>query len=85
MRKQEKAMATMEGTVTIVQEGRFQLTDRQGASHLFLLGHRAAAETSQLDALQQYQARIRVSYTRTRDILGLVADGVELMSADPRA
>ena len=43
-----KAM-TMCGVVTIVQEGRFQMTDDAGVSHLFILAHTAAAEPQQLD------------------------------------
>ena len=43
-------MASMDGVVTIVQEGRFQLTDDAGVTHLFILGHAAAAEPEQLAA-----------------------------------
>ncbi|WP_202397227.1 hypothetical protein [Teichococcus coralli] len=68
----------MEGVVTIVQEGRFQLTDDGGVSHLFLLSHDAAAEPEQLPPLQRRQARVRVSYTPARNLIGLVAHAVEL-------
>jgi hypothetical protein len=72
-------MPTMEGTVTIVQESRFQLTDRGGVSHLFLLGHSSSAEPHQLWPLQQRQARVRVTYVQPRNIIGLVAKKIELL------
>ncbi|HWX47594.1 MAG TPA: hypothetical protein VNZ61_06040 [Roseomonas sp.] len=71
------AMRTMEGVVTIVQEGRFQLTDDDGVSHLFLLSHRAAVEPDQLPPLQHHQARVRVHYTPARNLIGFVAHSVE--------
>lgn len=71
-------MRTMEGVVTIVQEGRFQLTDDDGVSHLFLLSHDSAAEPDQLPPLQHRQARVRVHYTPARNLLGLLAHTVEL-------
>ena len=45
----------MEGVVTIVQEGRFQLTDDDGVGHLFILGHLCLTETGQLPALPRRQ------------------------------
>ena len=39
--------------MTLVQEGRFQLTDDRGVSHLFILGPYASAETEQLAPLQR--------------------------------
>ncbi len=64
---------TMTGIVTIVQEGRFQLTDDAGVSHFFLLSPHAAAEPAQLTALQQRQARISVRYTPAANLIGNVA------------
>ena len=58
-------MKTMVGTVLLVQEGRFQLRDEQGAAHLFILGHASFAETDQLPALAHAQRKVRV-YTRIR-------------------
>jgi hypothetical protein len=68
----------MEGIVTIVQEGRFMLTDGNGVSHLFILGHGAGAEPDQLASLQQQQARVRVRYRQARNLIGLVAETVAL-------
>jgi hypothetical protein len=72
-------MAQMEGTVTIVQEGRFQLSDDRGVSHLFILSHGASAEPDQLEVLQRWQARVRVKYSRARGLIGLIARSVDLI------
>ena len=73
-------MPSMEGVVTIVQEGRFQLVDSDGVAHLFLLGHGAAAEPAQLAPLQHRQARVRVRYRVPRNIIGLVAQAVRVIA-----
>ncbi len=67
---------TMEGVVTIVQEGRFQLTDDGGVSHLFLLDHGASTETEQLAPLAGRQARVRVRYKSTQNLIGLIATSI---------
>ena len=69
-------MQSMEGIVTIVQEGRFQLLDGAGVSHMFLLSHQAPLEPEQLPPLQHVQARVRVDYTPAHDVIGLLAHGV---------
>lgn len=69
---------SMEGVVTIVQEGRFQLTDDDGVSHLFILGYDAAAEAMQLGSLQRRQARVRVHYTPARNLIGNVVQQLYL-------
>ena len=71
-------MPVMTGTVTIVQETRFQLTDERGVSHLFLLGHGSMAEPDQLAPLQREQARVRVRYIQPRNIIGMVAKSIEV-------
>ncbi len=71
-------MDSMEGIVTIVQEGRFMLTDDAGASHLFILDPMAAAETEQLTPLQARQARVRVRYETPRNVIGLVARSISV-------
>ncbi len=69
----------MEGTITIVQEGRFQLTDARGVSHQFVLGHAALAETEQLRPLQSRQAHVRVKYTDAAGLISLIAHRIELL------
>lgn len=71
-------MPTMTGTVTIVQESRFQLTDEGGVSHLFMLGHGSMAEPAQLEPLQRTQARVRVTYIQPRNIIGMLAKSIEI-------
>jgi hypothetical protein len=69
----------VEGLITIVQEGRFQLTDTRGVSHQFVLGHAALAETEQLRPLQSRQARVRVKYTDAMGLISLIAHRIELL------
>jgi hypothetical protein len=66
------------GVVTIVQEGRFQMTDDAGVSHLFVLGHSAAAEPSQLSALAMRQARVRVRYKAAANLIGNTVTTIDL-------
>ena len=68
----------MEGVVTIVQEGRFQLTDDDGVGHLFILGHLCGAETGQLPALQRQQSRVRISYKPAPNLIGNIARAIEV-------
>jgi hypothetical protein len=70
---------TMNGIVTIVQEGRFQMTDDDGVSRLFILSPNAAAETGQLAALQRRQARVQVRY---KPAPNLIAHAVSAIYVD---
>ena len=74
-------MATMTGVVTIVQEGRFQLTDGEGVSHLFVLSPLASTETGQLRPLMHRQAKVRVKYREGKKIVGFLAQSVDLCEA----
>lgn len=67
---------TMSGVVTIVQESRFQMTDDDGVSHLFILGSSAAAETEHLAELQERQARVHVRYKPAVNLIGNTASAV---------
>jgi hypothetical protein len=69
----------MEGTITIVQEGRFQLSDARGVSHQFVLSRTALAETEQLRPLQSRQAHVRVKYTDASGLISLIAHRIELL------
>ena len=70
---------TMDGVITIVQEGRFQMTDDAGASHLFTLSPYAAAETEQLKPLRFH--RVRVRYKPAGNIIGNRASSVTQLDA----
>ena len=67
---------TMTGVVTIVQEGRFQMTDDDGVSHFFILSPSASAETEQLGMLQKRQARVRVRYKPAPNLIGNIASAL---------
>jgi hypothetical protein len=72
-------MRSMEGVVTIVQEGRFQLLDDSGVSHLFILDHSATLEPEQLPPLQREQTRVRVSYRAAHGLLAHMAEKLVLV------
>jgi hypothetical protein len=72
-------MRSMEGVVTIVQEGRFQLVDDAGVAHLFLLGHAAAADPEQLAPLPREQARLHVMYRPAGRLIAHVAERLVLL------
>jgi hypothetical protein len=69
----------MQGIVTIVQEGRFQLTDQDGVSHGFVLSYRAALEPEQLTPLRQQQSPVQVEYRKAADVIGLLATSITAM------
>ena len=68
----------MEGVVTIVQEGRLQITDDRGVSHLFVLAANAAAEPAQLAPLMHAQTRVRVRFKPARNLIGRVISSIEV-------
>jgi hypothetical protein len=70
---------TLDGTVTIVQEGRFQLVDQNGVAHLFLLAYGASPEPSQLAALQRSQTRVRVRYGPAGDLIARRATRITVL------
>jgi hypothetical protein len=74
-------MKTLEGIVTLVQEGRFLLRATTGESHLFVLSHKAPLEPEQLPPLQHDQARVRVSYKDAHDLIARIAHAVERLDA----
>jgi hypothetical protein len=71
-------MQTIVGTLIIAQEGRFQLLDRDGIGHHFLLHHRAAVEPDQLPPL--LHRRVRVTYRPgATSIIGHAAMRIDLL------
>ncbi len=68
----------MTGTVTIVQESRFQLTDDAGVGHLFTVGHACGTEPGQLANLQRHQSRIRVTYKPAPNTIGNIATSISV-------
>ncbi|WP_428487452.1 hypothetical protein [Rhodopila sp.] len=72
-------MDTMEGLLIFTQESRFQLLDRNGVGHHFILGHDCAAEPEQLPPLQSRQARIKVHYHSAPDLLAHTVSRITLL------
>ena len=77
-------MRSIQGIVTIVQEGRFQVVDRYGVAHHFLLSHKASPEPEQLPELQRRQALVRVWFNRAPDIIGHVAARIDVLEDEER-
>ena len=78
-------MPELQGTVVIAQEGRLHVIDDDGAGHLFILSAQAAAETAQLRPLQARQAKVRVNYSTSPNLIGLVADRIETIAPEGSA
>ena len=74
-------MPEMEGVVTIVQEGRFQLTDTGGVSHHFVLSRHALCETEQLPRLAHEQSRVRIKYAQAKGVIAFEAKRITLLDA----
>jgi len=70
-------MKTLEGTVLLVQEGRFMVQTSEGETHLFVLSHRAPLEPQQLPPLQHAHARVRVTYDDAPHVIALTAHAIE--------
>ena len=71
-------MATMDGRITLAQESRFQLTDEAGVGHLFTLGPWCAVEPRQLVPLAQGQTPVRIAYKAGKDVIGYVAQRIDI-------
>lgn len=77
----EVGMRTIDGRITLAQEGRFQLTDEHGISHLFLLSPWATAEPAQLRPLAARQAKVRVTFKKGDDVIAGLARRIDLQGA----
>jgi hypothetical protein len=77
-------MPVLEGRVTIVQESRFQLTDDQRISHLFLLSPHASAEPEQLPRLAARQDRVRVRFSQADNAIGYIAKRIDVQDLEGR-
>lgn len=78
-------MPKMMGTVIVAQEGRLQLIDDEGVGHLVILSPHAGAEPQQLYALQERQARVRITYSSPKRVIGLLASKIELLDEEAPA
>ncbi|MGH7108904.1 MAG: hypothetical protein ACREFK_00605 [Stellaceae bacterium] len=76
-------MKTVEGVVTLVQEGRFKLVTDGGCVLHFVLAHNAALEPEDLPTLVERQTRVRVAYSRPDHLVAAVAR--DLSALDQKA
>ncbi|HEX2939496.1 MAG TPA: hypothetical protein VHO91_00515 [Rhodopila sp.] len=74
-------MDQIEGILIFAQESRFQVLDRNGVAHHFILHHSAAAEPEQLPGLQRQQARVRVGYRKAPDLIAHAATSIRVLEA----
>jgi hypothetical protein len=74
-------MDQIEGRVIFAQESRFQLVDRNGVAHHFVLSHAAAADPEQLPALQRARALVRVGYESAPGLIGHAAMRIDVLDA----
>jgi hypothetical protein len=66
-------MQSVEGVITLVQEGRFAVVTDGGRVMQFLLAHDASLEPQDLPLLKRDQRRIRVDYTEPSHLVAHVA------------
>ena len=66
-------MQSVEGAITLVQEGRFAVVTDGGRVMHFLLAHDASLEPQDLPLLKRDQRRVRVDYTESSRLVAHVA------------
>lgn len=77
-------MRSMTGTVTLAQEGRFQVRTDGGRSMLFLLASNAPLEPQDLPILAERAARVSVHYSAPEELIAAgLAHDVTLPGAEP--
>ena len=72
-------MQSIVGTMVIAQEGRFQLLDRDGVGHQFLLHYSSAVEPDQLTSLLHRRVRVTYRPTEAVHIIGRTAVHIDLL------
>ncbi len=72
-------MQSIVGTMVIAQEERFQLLDRDGRGHQFLLHYRSAAEPDQLPPLLHRRVRVCYRPAAEADIISHIAMQIDLL------
>lgn len=73
-------MNRVRGTITLVQEERFQLDCDDGVQRLFLLSHKAPLESDELARLKRDGVRVEVLYDDRPD---LIAHTAHRLSQEP--
>ena len=70
---------TVDGIITFVQEGRFQLARSHGLKELFLLGHRARQSGTDLQRLAHERLPVRVKYSKAPGLIAETAEDVAIV------
>lgn len=73
-----RAMRSVRGFVTAVQEGRFSLVAEDGRVLRFVLSHKAGAEPQDLPQLQAASASVRVAYYEAGHLIAAVAHRIDI-------
>jgi hypothetical protein len=71
-------MNRVAGTITLVQEERFQLACDDGVQRLFILSHDASLEAEELSRLKREGAHVEVLYDDRPNLIAHTAHGVHL-------
>jgi len=66
------------GTITLIQEERFQLDCDDGIQRLFLLSHKAPLESDELARLKSERAHVEVAYDDGPDLIAHTAHDVQV-------
>jgi hypothetical protein len=70
------------GTITLVQEERFQLACDDGVRRLFILAHDAPLEADELERLERDATRVVVEYDEPAGVLAHTAHRLRKESPD---
>ena len=70
-------MVRARGTITVVQEERFQLDCDDGVTRLFILAHDAPLESDELVELKRQGAHVEVEYDEQAGLLAHAAHRVQ--------
>lgn len=69
-------MRTVNGIITLAQEGRFQLVSDEGIARLFMLAHDAPLEPQDLPDLARAKARVTVRYDERPDLIAAIVHDI---------
>ena len=72
-------MQSIVGTLVIAQEERFQLLDRDGVGHQFLLHYGSPVEPDQLPPLLHRQVRVSYRPAEAAHFIGYTAVHIDLL------
>ena len=75
-------MNRVRGTITLVQEERFQLACDDGVQRLFVLSHGAPLESDELAELKRDAVRVEVLYDEHPGVVAHAAHAVRKESRD---